>query len=338
MESSCDETAAAVIDGTRRVLSNVVASQVDLHGVYGGVVPELASRRHLITVIPVLRSALQAAGIGLARLDGIAVTYGPGLVGSLLVGLQAAKAIAMVCGLPVVGVNHLEAHLAAVFLRGETEDAERPFFPFVGLVVSGGHTALYLVSGFGRVRLLGNTRDDAAGEALDKVAKMLGLGYPGGPQLEERARSGDPGIHRFPRAMRRKGSLDFSFSGLKTAVRNFLAGPRIHGEPDPKQVASVAAAVQEAVVDSLCSKTMAAVQATGCRRLVVGGGVSANQALRTEMRTRCDADGVRLHLPPRSLCTDNAAMVASVGLYYLTEGSSEAPGGLDLNAEPNLRL
>lgn len=339
VESSCDETAAAIIDGRRNILSSVVASQVDLHAVYGGVVPELASRHHLTTVVPVLQEALQGAGIGLAEVDGIAVTYGPGLIGSLLVGLQAAKALALVQRLPLVGVNHLEAHLAAIFLRlPGTQGTEPPEFPFVGLLVSGGHTALYLVHGFGEARLLGNTRDDAAGEALDKVAKMLGLGYPGGPIIEQRARRGDPSIQRFPRAMRERGSLDFSFSGLKTAVRTFLARPPIAGRPTPEEADSVAAAVQEAIIDSLASKALLAVEQTGCPRLVLAGGVGANQALRDELAARCAAAGVQLHLPPRALCTDNAAMVASAGLHYLTVGRDGAPCGLDLNALPGLVL
>ncbi len=339
VESSCDETAAAVIDGERRILSDVVASQVDLHGVYGGVVPELASRRHLTTVLPVISGALDQAGITLDDLDGVAVTYGPGLVGSLLVGLQAAKAIAMVKGLPLVGVNHLEGHVAASFLLPDgVPDTRVPTFPFVALLVSGGHTSLYLVSGFSRVRLLGNTRDDAAGEALDKVSKMLGLGYPGGPVIERRARSGDPAIHRFPRAMSRRGVLDFSFSGLKTAVRNFIRGDEIRGEPTEAQKDSIAAAVQEAVVDSLATKAMAAVEETGCRRLVAAGGVTANTRLRGELQARCEAAGVELFLPPRRLCTDNASMIASAGLYYLTEGWEVAPKGLDLNAQPGLSL
>ncbi len=341
VESSCDETAAAILDGERRILASVVASQVDLHSVYGGVVPELASRRHLTTVVPVLRQVLRDANTALEGLHGVAVTYGPGLVGSLLVGLQAAKAVAMVRDLPLVGVNHLEGHLAASLLRlpsGEDHERELPTFPFVGLVVSGGHTALYLVSGFGQARLLGNTRDDAAGEALDKVAKMLGLGYPGGPAIEVHSRNGDPDIRRFPRAMLRRRSLDFSFSGLKTSVRNFLAAPPIHGRPSPTQVCDVAAAVQEAVVDALVIKALWAVERTGCRRLVLAGGVAANTRLREELSRRGAEAGARVFLPPRPLCTDNAAMIASVGLHYLGPGWGQAPCGPDLNAAPGLQL
>ncbi len=339
VESSCDETAAAIIDGRRRILADVVSSQIDLHAVYGGVVPELASRRHLTTVVPVLREAAARAGIELERIDGVAVTYGPGLVGSLLVGLQAAKSVAQVLGVPLVGVNHLEGHLAASMLL-PPQDPQRatPSFPYIGLLVSGGHTALYRIAGFGQVQLLGNTRDDAAGEALDKVSKMLGLGYPGGPAIERWARQGDASIQTFPRALRQRDSLDFSFSGLKTAVRNFVQGPPIHGAPSEEQIASVAAAVQEAVIDTLCSKALRAIEATGCRRLVVAGGVSANGALREALTRQAEAEGFELFLPPRSLCTDNASMIASAGLYYLLEGWDRAPRGLDLNAQPGLRL
>jgi len=338
VESSCDETAAAVIDGDRNILANVVASQVDLHALHGGVVPELASRYHLTTVVPVLEQALRQAGIGLADLHGVAVTCGPGLVGSLLVGLQAAKGLAFAGNLPIVGVNHLEAHLAANFLQPPGVEVPRPEFPFIGLLVSGGHTSLLRVAGFGEVELLGNTRDDAAGEALDKVAKMLGLGYPGGPALERCARAGDPTRHRFPRAMREKGELAFSFSGLKPAVRTYLAAPPISGQPTPEQVAAIAAAVQEAVVDTLATKALEAVAQTGCPRLVVAGGVGANGPLRAELTRRCQEAGVVLSLPPKVLCTDNAAMVASAGLYWLTEGWARAWQGLDLNADPGLAL
>ena len=341
IESSCDETAAAIIDGDRRILGSVVASQVDLLAVYGGVVPELASRHHLATVVPVLQQVLSQADATLEDLHGVAVTYGPGLVGSLLVGLQAAKAIALVRDIPVVGVNHLEGHIAASMLRlpGEPEGSrELPDFPFIALVVSGGHTALYLVSGFGQAQLLGNTRDDAAGEALDKVSKMLGLGYPGGPAIELRAREGDAGVRRFPRAMLRRRSLDFSFSGLKTSVRTFLRGPEIRSEPTEEQVAGVAAAVQEAVADVLVTKALWAVERTGCHRLVLAGGVAANSLLREELTRRGHDAGATVFLPPRALCTDNAAMIASVGLHYLGVGWGQAPGGDNLNAAPGLRL
>jgi N6-L-threonylcarbamoyladenine synthase len=323
IETSCDETAAAlVIDGSS-VLSSVVSSQVDLHARFGGVVPEIASRAHVQLLMPVLAEVLVEAGIDGDGVDAVAATVGPGLVGSLLVGISAAKALALVWGVPFVGVNHLEAHLYAAFL--EEPDLEPPL---VVLLVSGGHTLLVAMEGHGRYRQLGTTVDDAAGEAFDKVARFLGLGYPGGPVIDRVAVRGDPGAVRFPRAMLDEG-YDFSFSGLKTAVVTYV---RKH--PD---VASedVAASFQEAVVDVLVAKARAAAREVGARGLCLAGGVAANSLLRERTLAACEEDGLRPFLPSRELCTDNAAMVAAAGWWRLQR---DGPTGLDAGALPNLRL
>ena len=328
IESSCDETAAAVLSGDR-ILSNVISSQVEVHRPYGGVVPELASRHHIRNIVYVVHQALQDAELSLEQLDGLAVTRGPGLVGALLVGLQTAKGMAYATGLPLVGVNHLEGHLQASRL---VPDATPPPERHVALLVSGGHTALILVEGFGQYRLLGASRDDAAGEAFDKVAKLLGLGYPGGPIIEELAAAGDPAAIAFPRALPRRDELDFSFSGLKTAVANYV---RRTGTPQGDEVNDLCASFQQAVVDVLVRKACRAVRARRARALVAAGGVLANGAVRRALAQAADKEGFALHVPPVSLCTDNAAMIAAAGILRLQAGER---AGLDLNAEPRLRL
>ena len=327
IETSCDETAAAVVDGGRKVLSSVVASQDDVHAPYGGVVPELASRRHLEVLVPVVRRALETAGMALDDVDGIAVTYGPGLVGSLLIGCSAAKAIAYARRRPLVGVNHLEGHIYAAFLEGEP-----PVHPFLALVVSGGHTALYLAREPRRYERIGQTLDDAAGEAFDKVAKLLGLGFPGGPAVERVARDGDPRAIAFPTAHMSDGAPDFSFSGIKTAVSLHV---RRAGPLGPAQVADVAASFQATAVKMLVRKTTKAALRLGVRRVVLTGGVAANTALRLALEGECREHGWVLHVPSRRLCTDNAAMIAAAGHDRL-EAGERAP--LSLNAVPDLAL
>ncbi len=314
IETSCDETAAAVVRG-RRVLSNVVASQVPVHARYGGVVPELASRNHLLAVLPAVERAFERAGLAPDALDAIAVTRGPGLIGSLLVGYQTAAALARVWGLPLVPIDHVEAHICAVHLDPPPGDAPAgaptdP--PYVALVASGGHTALYLVRDFGRQDVLGHTLDDAAGEAFDKIAKMLGLPYPGGVAIERSARAGRADAWRFPRALLGPSSLDFSFSGLKTAVRYALRDAFGAEPPGGTDLADVCAAAQEAIVDVLVEKAARAVRATGLGRVVLAGGVAANARLRERMVERGEQEGFDVVLTPLAYCTDNAAMVAGL--------------------------
>ena len=327
IETSCDETAAAVLDGGRKVLSSVVASQDDVHAPYGGVVPELASRRHLEVVVPVIRRALGDAGMGLRDLDGIAVTQGPGLVGSLLVGCSTAKALAWVHGTPLVGVNHLEGPIYAAFL-----EERAPEHPFLALVVSGGHTALYVAAEPRRYARVGQTRDDAAGEAFDKVAKLLGLSYPGGPAIERAAAGGDPRAISFPTANMSDGTPDFSFSGIKTAVSLHV---RRAGKLSATEIADVAASFQATVVKTLVRKSLRAGQRLGIRRLVLTGGVAANTALREALQAEYGERGWELFIPSRVLCTDNAAMIAAAGHDRL-EAGERAP--LTMNADPGLAL
>ncbi len=332
IESSCDETAAAVVVDGQVVLSDIVSSQVALHRPYGGVVPELASRAHVRHVVPVITEALTSAGVSLGDLDGIAVTRGPGLVGALLVGLQAGKALAFARGLPLVGVNHLEGHLTAVFLRDRDEPPHPvPGFPHLALLVSGGHTTLVVCAGPGRFEILGATRDDAAGEAFDKVAKMLGLGYPGGAVVDRLAEQGNPRAVRLPRAMRGRG-LDLSFSGMKTAVASWLSE---HGVPSGQDLADLCAAFQHAVVEQLLRKTLLALDQTGLRELQVAGGVAANSHLRAAFTDAMSARGVRLHVPPLRRCTDNASMIAAAGYHHLAAGER---ADLALNAQASLAL
>lgn len=320
IESSCDETAAAVVRDGREVLSSVVASQIAVHSRYGGVVPEIASRKHMEAIVPVILQALDESSLSLADIQGVAVTQGPGLVGSLLVGLSLAKALAWGRHLPCVGVNHLEGHVAAVFLTDPC-----PAFPFVALVVSGGHTNVYLAEAWRRFLLLGQTRDDAAGEAFDKAAKLLDIGYPGGVVIDRMARQGDRTRYPFPRAMR--NSLDFSFSGLKTSLLTLL---QRRGGPFPgEELPHVAASFQEAIVDVLVEKTLRAARKAGIRRIVVCGGVAANSRLRKRFREDAAAAGMEVFLPPMHLCTDNAAMVAVVGEALLAD---HPPAFWDMNA------
>ena len=327
IESSCDETAAAVVADGRRVLSSVVASQDAVHAPYGGVVPELASRRHVEVIVPVLERTLGDAGVKLADLDGIAVTQGPGLVGSLLVGVSLAKSLAYATGLPLVGVNHLEGHIFAAFL-----EPQAPEHPFLALVVSGGHTALYHVPAPRQYRLVGRTRDDAAGEAFDKVAKLLGLGYPGGPAIERTAPAGDPRAIAFPLAQMTDQAPDFSFSGIKTSVSLHV---RRSPPLAPQAVADVAASFQASVVKMLVRKTVSTALRLGIRRIVLTGGVAANAALRTTLAAEAMGHGIALHVPARRLCTDNAAMIAAAGADRLAAGERAA---LDMNAVPDLAL
>lgn len=328
IESSCDETAAAVVQDGRQILSNVVSSQVETHRPYGGVVPELASRQHVRNIVPVVAEALTQAGLELAALDGVAVTRGPGLPGALLVGLQLAKALSYAAGLPLVGINHLEGHLAAPRLAEGAEPPER----HVALLVSGGHTCLILVEGFARYRLLGASRDDAAGEAFDKVAKLLGLGYPGGPVIERLAVSGSPAAIRFPRALPRRDELDFSFSGLKTAVANHVRG---HGVPEGAELADLCASFQQAVADVLVRKAQEAIRRNRVSALVAGGGVLANQAIRRALSHAAEDSAVTLHVPSVGLCTDNGAMIAAAGTWHLQAGER---CGLDLSVAPRFPL
>lgn len=328
IESSCDETAAAVVRNGREVLSNVISSQIDLHTLYGGVVPEIASRKHIERINQVIEEALSTAGVSLAQTDAVAVTYGPGLVGALLVGVAEAKAIAYAAGKPLVGVHHIEGHIAANFI--EHPELEPPF---LSLVVSGGHTHLVRVEDYGVFTILGRTRDDAAGEAFDKVARAIGLGYPGGPKIDRVAREGDPEAIAFPRTHMEDAPYDFSFSGLKSAVLNYINGYQMKGQE--YRQADIAASFQKAVTDVLVGNAMRAVEEYHADRFAIAGGVAANSALRQAMKEACEERGVKLYYPSPVYCTDNAAMIGVAGYYEYRKGVRH---GLDLNAIPNLRL
>lgn len=314
IESSCDETAAAVVVDGKKILSSVVASQVEVHHPYGGVVPELASRKHIEAIIPVVSGAIEKSSVNEKKIDAIAVTQGPGLIGSLLVGFSFAKGYSFVHDIPWIGVNHLEGHINSVFLENNP-----PEFPFVALLVSGGHTSLYHVTSHCGFELMGRTRDDAAGEAYDKVAKMLGLGYPGGMVIDKLAAKGNPDKIKFKRPYLDKNSFDFSFSGIKSAV-----GRHIQSLPAPVTEADqidIAAGFQEAVVDVLTHKVITAAKQKGTRHLAVVGGVAANRRLREQVTLAAAREKISVHIPSIDLCGDNAAMIASVGYHYLQEGN-----------------
>ena len=323
IETSCDETAASVVMGGNDVLSSIVSSQIDIHARFGGVVPEVASRAHLESMIPVVDAAIAEAGILPTRIDAVAATAGPGLIGALLVGVSAAKSLALVWNKPFIGINHLEAHLYAGLLDDPTLE-----FPLVVLLVSAGHTMIIHMKGHGDYTVLGRTIDDAAGEAYDKVARYLNLGYPGGPVIDRIAADGDPHAVEFPRAMMHDG-LDVSFSGLKTSVIN-----HVRRHPEISNV-DIAASFQAAVVDVLCAKTIKAAQQVGAKGIVLGGGVSANSFLRSEMTRRGEEAGFKVALPSRAMCTDNAAMIAAAAWHRL---QSDGPRDLDCGAYPNLKL
>src|SRR5690554_302449 len=328
IETSCDETAAAVIQGGTKILSNVVLSQIDIHQRYGGVVPEIVSRKHIEAMFPVINEALETAKVTLNDIDVIAVTYGPGLVGSLLVGIAAAKSLAYAVNKPLVGVNHIEGHIYANFL-----DREELRPPFVCLTVSGGHTDLLLIPELGRYEILGRTRDDAAGEAFDKIARVLGLPYPGGPQIQKLAENGDPYAVEFPRGLNEAGNFDFSFSGLKTAALNQLNHAQQKGEEI--NLPDFAASFQWAIIDVLTTKLLAAAEKFQVQQVVLSGGVAANTAFRRHVETRAAEKGLEVWYPPTHLCTDNAAMIGSAGYFRFLAGHRS---GYDLNALPNLKL
>ncbi|MDX1776972.1 MAG: tRNA (adenosine(37)-N6)-threonylcarbamoyltransferase complex transferase subunit TsaD [Desulfobulbales bacterium] len=323
IESSCDETAAAVLADGSRLLANVVDSQIRIHKRYGGVVPELASRRHIETIYPVVDEALNLAGVSLKDLDAIAVTQGPGLVGSLLIGMSFAKALAYVENIPCLGVDHMAGHLLSIFLG-----QDHPQFPYVALAASGGHSSIYLVSDPLTYKLLGQTRDDAAGEAFDKVAKLLDLGYPGGPVISETAAKGNPEAYTFPRAWLEPETFDFSFSGVKTSVVNHVN--KTKQKKEELQLADICASFQEAVADVLVEKTLKAARASGVPQIVLAGGVAANQRLRDLMTLRGQAENFTVFLPPVEFCTDNAAMIAVAG-YHLFQSRKQAASTIDMD-------
>ena len=314
IESSCDETAAAVVEDGHRILSSVVSSQIGIHRPYGGVVPELASRQHVKVIIPVVSEALQRADLDMSGVDAIAVTQGPGLVGSLLVGIGVAKGLAYATGKPLVAVNHLEGHILAAFL----EEAP-PSFPLIAIVVSGGHTNLYYVKDYSDITLVGRTRDDAAGEAFDKVSKAIGLGYPGGIVIDSLAKKGDPSKIAFPRTYLDKSRFDFSFSGIKTAVNRYI---QTHSDEYKDQIPDILAGFQESVVDVLSYKVLNAAMKRGCDQISIVGGVAANSRLRERVIKDAEQKGIKVYIPSVDLCGDNAAMIAATGYHYLKDGKA----------------
>lgn len=328
IESSCDETAAAVVKNGREVLSNVIYSQIALHTEYGGVVPEIASRKHIEKINQVIEQALTDSDMSLSQMDAIAVTYGPGLVGALLVGVSAAKAVSFASEIPLVGVHHIEGHISANYI--ENKDLEPPF---VCLVVSGGHSHLVVVKDYGEYEIIGRTRDDAAGEAFDKVARAIGLGYPGGPKIDRVAKEGNPDAIHFPRAKVGDAEYDFSFSGLKSAVLNYLNSCERKGETIC--VPDVAASFQKAVIDVLVEHSMEAVRHYGYRKFAIAGGVASNSGLRTAFEKACQEKGITFYHPSPIYCTDNAAMIGAAGYYEFQKGVRH---GYDLNAMPALKL
>lgn len=328
IESSCDETAAAVIKNGRQVLSNVISSQIDLHKLYGGVVPEIASRKHIEKINQVIEEALEVAGVTLDDIDAIGVTYGPGLVGALLVGVAEAKAIAYAKQIPLVGVHHIEGHISANYIENlELEP------PFLCLVVSGGHTHLVCVKDYGTYEILGKTRDDAAGEAFDKVARAIGLGYPGGPKIDKLSKEGNPEAITFPRAHMEDSPYDFSFSGVKSAVLNYINGCQMKGTEYNN--ADIAASFQKAVTDVLVENAIRGVKEYGLHKLAIAGGVASNSALRSAMKDACEKNGIEFYHPSPIFCTDNAAMIGVAAYYEYLAGTRH---GWDLNAVPNLKL
>lgn len=327
IETSCDDTAAAVVKDGATVLSSVVSSQIDVHHPFGGVVPELASRKHIEAIVPVVQEALGSAGLQLEKIDGVAATQGPGLVGSLLVGFSFAKALAYSRGIPWIGIDHLKGHINSVFL-----EADSPPFPFVALLVSGGHTAIYHVTSHTDIELMGQTRDDAAGEAFDKVSKMLGLGYPGGKIIGDMAARGDPGKVVFKRPYLDKAQHDFSFSGIKTGVNRYIQTVGLEGADT---IQDIAAGFQEAVVDVLSYKLLHAAQQKNCRHAAIVGGVAANARLRAKVTEQAAQMGLTMHIPSPDLCGDNAAMIAAVGFHYLDRGISS---GLDSDVYSRARV
>ena len=328
IESSCDETATAVVRNGREVLSNVIYSQIDLHTVYGGVVPEIASRKHIEKINQVVDKALHDAGLSFSDIDGIAVTYGPGLVGALLVGVSFAKALSFATGIPLIGVHHIEGHICANYI--ENKDLKPPF---MALVVSGGHTHLVKVKDYGEYEILGRTRDDAAGEAFDKVARAIGLGYPGGPKVDKVSKEGNPEALVFPKAKVNDSIYDFSFSGLKSAVLNYLNQAEMKGEKIV--VPDVAASFQKAVVDVLVEHTISAAKEYGFKEVALAGGVASNSALRAAMEEECTKNNIKLYRPSPIFCTDNAAMIGVAGYYEYIKGKRS---DYHLNAVPNLKL
>ena len=328
IESSCDETAAAVVKNGREVLSNVISSQIALHTLYGGVVPEIASRKHIEKINQVIEEALSEADVNLQDMDAIAVTYGPGLVGALLVGVSAAKAISFATGIPLIGVHHIEGHISANYI--ENKELEPPY---VCLVVSGGHSHLVVVKDYGEYEIIGRTRDDAAGEAFDKVARAIGLGYPGGPKIDKLSKEGNPQAIHFPRAKVGESEYDFSFSGLKSAVLNYLNGCQMKGEPICE--ADVAASFQKAVIDVLVEHGMHAVKQYGYHKFAIAGGVASNSSLRQAFEQECAKRNIEFYHPSPVFCTDNAAMIGVAAYYEYQKG---VRSGMDLNAVPNLKL